>query len=71
MTKIDIELAKQLLKLIDQSGHTLDPETALQLYDTIDHILRRYGYRLPPIQREHDPETAPRLQQLPEPGGNC
>ena len=70
MTKIDIELAKQLLKLIDQSGHTLDPETAIKLYTVIDSIMRRYGYKLPPIQREH-PETAPRLQQLPEPGGNC
>lgn len=59
MTRIDIELVKQLLKLIDQSGHTLDPATAIKLYTVIDSIMRRYGYRLPPIQREHAQSTPP------------
>ena len=51
MTKIDIELAKVLLKLIEESGDTLQGETATRIYSLISSILAKYGYKLPPLPR--------------------
>lgn len=49
MTKIDIELAKYLIDLIERSGETLKGETAREIYSIIYRILAKYGYKLPPL----------------------
>jgi len=53
MTKIDIELAKYLINLIERSGETLKGETAREIYSIIYRILAKYGYKLPPLPSKY------------------